>query len=101
MTLSADPKKISKITVKNGMQKALTPAVPAKQQVLCTKGSAEPTYEYKLKKTVQAPVRKNSRVGTVTARVDGKILAELPVYAGVNIDKTTFWSVFVRFLKTF
>lgn len=101
VTLSADPKKIAKITVKNGTQKTLTPAVPAKQQILCAKGSAEPTYEYNLKKTVEAPVRKNTKVGTVTAKLDGKILAQLPVYAGVNIDKTTFWRVFVHFLRTF
>ena len=33
-------------------------------------------------------------------KLDGKTVAELPVYAGLNIDKTTFWSVFVRFLRT-
>lgn len=98
--LTADPKKIAQIAVKNGTQKALTPAVPAGQQLLCPKGSSVPTYEYKLKKTVQAPVRKNTRVGTVIVKLDGKTVAELPVYAGVNIDKTTFWSVFVRFLRT-
>ena len=36
-----------------------------------------------------------------TVKLDGKTVAELPVYAGVNIDKTAFWSVFVRFLRTF
>ena len=101
VTLSADPKKITQITVKNGVQKILNPAVPAKQQLLCAKGSGDPTYEYKLKKTVDAPVRKNTRVGTVKVKLDGKTVAELPVYAGVNIDKTAFWSVFVRFLRTF
>lgn len=101
VTLSADPKKITQIIVKNGVQKNLNPAVPAKQQLLCAKGSGGPTYEYKLKKTVDAPVRKNTRVGTVKVKLDGKTVAELPVYAGVNIDKTAFWSVFVRFLRTF
>ena len=101
MTLSADPKKITHITVKNGVQKILNPAVPAKQQLLCAKGSGDPTYEYKLKRTVDAPVRKNTKVGTVTVKLEGKTVAELPVYAGVNIDKTAFWSVFVRFLRTF
>ena len=101
VTLSADPKKITQITVKNGVQKILNPAVPAKQQLLCAKGSGDPTYEYKLKRTVTAPVRKNTRVGTVNVKLDGKTAAELPVYAGVNIDKTAFWSVFVRFLRTF
>ena len=101
VTLSADPKKITQITVKNGIQKILNPAVPAKQQLLCAKGSGDPTYEYKLKKTVDAPVRKNTKVGTVKVKLDGKTVAELPVYAGVNIDKTAFWSVFVRFLRTF
>ena len=46
-------------------------------------------------------MRKNTRVGTVKVKLDGKMVAELPVYAGVNIDKTAFWSVFVRFLRTF
>lgn len=101
VTLSADPKIITQITVKNGVQKILNPAVPAKQPLLCGKGSTEPTYEYKLKRTVDAPVRKNTRVGTVKVKLDGKTVAELPVYAGVNIDKTAFWSVFVRFLRTF
>ena len=101
VTLSADPKKITQITVKNGVQKILNPAVPAKQQLLCAKGSGDPTYEYKLKRTVDAPVRKNTRVGTVKVKLDGKMVAELPVYAGINIDKTAFWSVFVRFLRTF
>ena len=101
VTLSADPKKITQITVKNGVQKILNPAVPVKQQLLCAKGSGDPTYEYKLKRTVDAPVRKNTKVGTVTVKLEGKTVAELPVYAGVNIDKTAFWSVFVRFLRTF
>lgn len=46
-------------------------------------------------------MRKNTRVGTVKVKLDGKTVAELPVFAGVNIDKTAFWSVFVRFLRTF
>ena len=46
-------------------------------------------------------MRQDTRVGTVKVKLDGKTVAEMPVYAGVNIDKTAFWSVFVRFLRTF
>lgn len=99
LTVTPDPKKLGTIQVKNGMEKHLTPGLPKSQKILCTKSSNTPEYVYVMRKKIQAPVRTNTKVGKVLVRLDGKIIAEIPIYAGKNLDKTDYWSVFIGFLK--
>lgn len=96
-----DLRKITSVTVKGGDKKTVLPVLAGNQKILCEKGKHSFTYEYNIKKSVSAPVKKGDVLGEIKVMSDGKKIAVLNVISPENINKTTFVGVFLRFLRTF
>lgn len=56
----------------------------------------EPEYALRLLPQVAAPVRKGDRLGTLTVRLGGKTLAELPVCAGETVPRLGYGGMLRR-----
>lgn len=50
-------------------------------------------------KQLQAPVTKETVVGTITYELNGKIIEQFKIYAAENVEKSTFWNRIKRWLK--
>ena len=51
------------------------------------------TSELKIKKKIEAPIKKGDRVGEVNYYLDGELLKNIPITAKESVDKMTFSSV--------
>lgn len=100
-TPSPDLKQIKAVSVKGGLEKSVMPQLSKAGKLLCEKGSNDFKYTYTVQDSVQAPVKKGDVLGSVSVSSKGKQIAVLQLVSPKAIEKTTFWDVFFRFLKTF
>lgn len=56
--------------------------------------------EYDIPKTLEAPIQKGNRIGTVKYVLDGKVLASADIKATDNIKRKDFYYYFDRIFKT-
>ena len=52
-----------------------------------------------LKKTVNAPLKNNEKVGKIVYLLDNKKIKEIPIYTSEAIDKSSFFDYMLIFLK--
>ena len=90
------------VPVKLGVADTVT-AVPAEKNPFLLDKSQKNTVttEISLDQSVDAPVSKGQRLGTMTVRAGDKILAQIPMVAEAPVAKLTFGQVFLRLLKQF
>ena len=56
--------------------------------------------QIQLEESVQAPVMKGQRLGTMTVTVGQQILAQIPLVAQDPIPRLTYWDIFLHMLKS-
>ncbi len=61
---------------------------------LAPKGSAPAEYSLELPELLAAPVQEGQQVGTLTVRLAGETLAELPILAAEEVPRIGFWGLF-------
>jgi hypothetical protein len=102
VTPSPDTSLITDVAVIGGYKDSFTPKVEAPQAMLLKKGSADKLEQTaELAVDVQAPVAAGERVGTLTFKLDGKIVAECPIVSSEEIKKLDYLEVLRRFLTSF
>ena len=102
MTPVPDASLITDVTVIGGYKDSFTPKVVAPKAMLLKKGSADKLEQTaELAVDVQAPVAAGERVGTLTFKLDGKIVAECPVVSSEEIKKLDYAEILRRFLTSF
>lgn len=90
----------AKIPVKLGVADTVT-AVPAgADAVLIDKGQkSQVTQSMELLESVEAPVSKGQRLGTLYIKAGEQVLKEIPLVAEEPVAKLTFWQMWSRILR--
>jgi D-alanyl-D-alanine carboxypeptidase (penicillin-binding protein 5/6) len=90
----------TKIPVKLGVADEVR-AVPAgTDSVLIDKGQKSQIQQsVELLDTVEAPVSKGQRLGTLYIKAGEQVLKEIPLVAEESVPKLTFWQMFTRILR--
>lgn len=63
---------------------------------LAPKGGAAAEYALSLPELLAAPIRADQQVGTLTVRLAGETVAEIPVLAAEEIPRIGFWGIFKK-----
>lgn len=98
ITPKLDNKKLKAVTVKNGEEKSIKPKAENNSKICIEKNNSEISYEYKLKKSVDAPVKKGDVLGTIKVKADNKQIGEIKLVSNKNIDKITLKAIFMNIL---
>ena len=96
-------KKLSPMTVKNGIQDQVRLSYETPFQYVDTKGSDLKTIkkEISLPKTVKAPVKKGDIVGKVTYSLNGKVIGEVNIVTKESVNKAHLKDYFKQILSQF
>lgn len=97
--LTVDESKLASVKVKGGTEKSIAPSVLTSGEVLVSKSSSQPEYEYNIPEEVAAPVKSGSPLGEIVVKCDGKEISKIRLQADRNIDKISFGYIFIYMLK--
>lgn len=97
--IEIDDSKLTDIKVKNGVVKKIKPVVQNADSVLVDKSAQEFEYEYKIKSSVKAPVKKGDVLGEIIIKNEDKQIATVNVVADREIKATNFAYLFKQLLK--
>ena len=88
------------IPVKLGVSDVVTAVPAAEDAVLLDKGQKNSvTQQVELSESVDAPVSKGQRLGTLYIKAGEQVLKEIPLVAETAVEKLTFWQMFSRILQ--
>lgn len=86
---------VTDIQVVGGMQGTVKTAVNETTPILIKKGEEKGiTEKLNLPESIDAPVKKGDKVGSVEYTLGKKKIAESPITADGDVEQMTFWSVF-------
>ena len=89
------------IPVVLGEEAAVTPEICGETGILAPKEKlAAMTVRTELQPQLEAPVEKGQPVGTLTVLSGEETLAELPLVAGEDVPRLTYWKILLRCLQT-
>ncbi|MBE6824778.1 MAG: D-alanyl-D-alanine carboxypeptidase [Ruminococcaceae bacterium] len=100
--LKFDAKKseLKEIEVKNGMQKSVNVECKGITNMVVAKGSKERVEQsVKLKESIDAPVEKGQKVGTLTYTLDDEKVSVFDVVTSKEVEKMTFKAVFFELMN--
>ena len=84
------------LPVELGRSDAVPLTVEGAEKALVARGSAEPEFSLTLPESVPAPVRAGDRLGTLTVRLNGEELIQLPLLAGEDVARIGFGGIFLK-----
>lgn len=86
------PVKLDRVKVLRGTEKEIKAEVQGQFQYIDTTGADLKTVEKKakVKKEIEAPVKKGDKLGTLVYSLGGKEIGSLPITAGDSVDKMTY-----------
>lgn len=94
---------VKKINISKGTKKQL-PVVTSRKSALLTKKGETPKNIKKsinISSNLKAPLKKGDKIGTLQLKTDGKTRSQIPLLAGADIDKASWWHLFKRSLGDF
>lgn len=97
--ISIDENKIKNVKVKNGKIKSIKPYVKTNGEILTSKNSKNPEYKYVFAEEIDAPVKKGDNLGKIVVFCDSKEISTINLVAGENVEKISFWYIFLLTLK--
>ena len=87
------------VPVKLGKEKQVPAVLGASGALLIQKSQRDSvTLEQSLYPEITAPVSRGQRLGTLTVKSGQQVLAELPLVAGQEVGRQSFWDIFRRIL---
>lgn len=93
---------VEPLKVTKGMRKAVNVTCKTGDNILIAKGDKEKiTCEFERTEELEAPVKENTQIGTVTYKIGDEKLAQYPIVTCENVEEMTFssvWSVLVNAL---
>ncbi|MBP9989419.1 MAG: D-alanyl-D-alanine carboxypeptidase [Ruminococcus sp.] len=94
-----DKKLITNIRVLKGEESFVSPQIPSAVKVLVPKGRKDDiVQDVDITTSVEAPVESNQTMGTVTLKLDNKVLGRYNLTSSHYVDKLSFGVVFKRLL---
>lgn len=94
-----DEGKITEVSVKNGIEKAILPVYNETDKILVKKGSQEITYSYNIEKNVAAPISENEVLGEIVIKSGENTIKTIELYAGRSIEKISYSYILKEMLK--
>ena len=94
-----DDWELQPIPVVDGMKPFAKVGTDAKE-FACLLGDGEKVQcKVEMANQLQAPVNENTVVGTIIYELNGKIIEQFKIYTVENIEKSTFWNIFKKWLR--
>lgn len=93
-----DKSKLTPVKVKLGEQKSITPYVDSDVKLCLEKGETELQYKYSIKKQLNAPVKKGTRLGTIRIIADKKEIGTIAAVANKYIGRISVKDIFRRLI---
>lgn len=91
---------VTKVKVVGGMESEIKTTAPETTPILIKKGDEKNITEtLKLPESVEAPVKKGDKIGSVEYTLDKKKIAESSITADGDVEEMTFGSVFFEIFK--
>lgn len=97
--IKIDKNKLTPVKINNGKQKSIIPSFSDTQNIVLPKDNGKLKYDFKIKKVVNAPVRKGDSLGNVKIISNGKTVKVIPLYADRGVDKVNFMYIFLNIIK--
>lgn len=95
-----DAQALPPVTVELGKSSTVQPVYDGPEGVLLGKGElAGVTYSLELAESVKAPVKAGLELGSLTVLSDGKLLAEVLIVAGDDVERLGVWEVFLKLCR--
>ncbi len=85
---------LSELPVEMGRRASVPLRYGGEEYALAPKGSAAAEYSLALPDLLAAPVREGQQVGTLTVRLGGETVAEVPILAADEVPRIGFWGLF-------
>lgn len=99
ITPTVDKKLITDVSILMGEENSVTPQIPSAAKVLVPKGrKGDIVQDIDLTTAVEAPVESNQTLGTVTIKLDNKVLGKYNLTSPHYVDRLSFGVVFKRLL---
>lgn len=97
--IEIDSSKITEVKVKNGRLKKTVPVSANYESILVTKDCENFEYEYNIKNSVSAPVRKGDPLGEIVVMSANSQVASVELVANEDIKKVNFSYIFSELIK--
>lgn len=97
--IEIDSSKITEVKVKNGRLKKTVPVSANYESILVTKDCENFEYEYNIKNSVSAPVRKGDPLGEIVVMSANSQVASVELVASEDIKKVNFSYIFSELIK--
>lgn len=97
--ITLDKKQITPVKIENGRMKSITPVYNNTGCILVTKNAGDFEYEYKIKESVKAPVRKDDTLGEVLVMSNNEQVASVKLISDQNVKKINFSYIFNELMK--
>lgn len=97
--ITLDQKQITPVKIESGRMKSITPVYNNTGCILVTKNAGDFEYEYKIKESVKAPVRKNDTLGEVLVMSNNEQVASVKLISDQNVKKINFSYIFNELMK--
>lgn len=97
--IEIDSSKITEVKVKNGRLKKMVPVSANYESILVTKDCENFEYEYNIKNSVAAPVRKGDPLGEIVVMSANSQVASVELVANEDIKKVNFSYIFSELIK--
>lgn len=97
--IEIDSSKITEVKVKNGRLKKTVPVSANYESILVTKDCENFEYEYIIKNSVSAPVRKGDPLGEIVVMSANSQVASVELVASEDIKKVNFSYIFSELIK--
>lgn len=97
--IEIDSSKITEIKVKNGRLKKTVPVSANYESILVTKDCENFEYEYNIKNSVSAPVKKGDPLGEIVVMSANSQVASVELVASEDIKKVNFSYIFSELIK--
>lgn len=100
LKFDATDNNLSTIEVKNGMKKQVKLECSGATDMVVTKGSSDKTQQsITLTESIDAPVKKGTKVGTLTFTLDSKEVASFDILTTEDVEKMSFSAVLAELVS--
>jgi serine-type D-Ala-D-Ala carboxypeptidase (penicillin-binding protein 5/6) len=98
LPLYKDRQVVQQVKVDKGKQESVNIIVPYRFSMLLKKGEKAEHYQkvVSIKPDIKAPVAKGEKLGQITIRKDGKVMASIDLVAADAVEKANWWNIFSR-----
>lgn len=97
--IKIDKNKLTPVKINNGKQKSIIPSLSDTQNIVLPKDNGKLKCDFKIKKVVNAPVKKGDSLGSIKVISNGKTVKVIPLYADRGVDKVNFMYIFLNIIK--